>query len=129
MNNTVTHELNIKVGTGAAVAFSQPEKGEVHIAYNCTEPTMVYIYGTEADLQEAAPRYTPVRFAQAETADEDISKGSVKIYSMHITGFESALEDILGTQSSSSAIKVLRNGEVFIIRDGKIYNLFGTELN
>ena len=124
-----THELNIKVGTNAAVAFTKTEKEEVKVEYNCTEPTMVYIYGTEADLQEAAPRYTPIRFAQTGEGDELETTGSVKIYSMHITGFESALEDILGTQSSSSAIKVLRNGEVLIIRDGKIYNLFGTELN
>ncbi len=124
-----SHELNIKVGTGAATAFSQPEKGEVHIAYNCTEPTMVYIYAVEAAPKDAAPHYTPVRFAQAETADEDESKGSVRIYSMKITETKTALEDVLGTQSSSSVIKVLRDGEVFIIRDGKIYNLFGTELN
>ena len=124
-----THELNIKVGTGAATAFSQPEKGEVHIAYNCTEPTMVYIYAVEAAPKDAAPHYVPIRFAQAETANEDESKGSVRIYSMKITETKTALEDILGTQSSSSAIKVLRDGEVFIIRDGKIFNLFGTELN
>ncbi len=124
-----THELNIKVGTGAATAFSHPEKGEVHIAYNCAEPTMVYIYAVEAAPKDAAPRYTPVRFARAAEAVEDASKGSVRIYSMKITETKTALEDILGTQSSSSAIKVLRDGEVFIIRDGKIYNLFGTELN
>ncbi len=124
-----THELNIKVGTGAATAFSQPEKGEVHIAYNCAEPTMAYIYAVEAAPKDAAPRYTPVRFAQAETADEDESKGSVRIYSMKITETKTALEDILGTRSSSSAIKILRNGKIFIIRDGKIFNLFGTELN
>jgi hypothetical protein len=124
-----THELNIKVGTGAAVAFSQPEKGEVHIAYNCTEPTMVYIYGTEADLQEAAPRYTPIRFAQAEDGDEPETTGAVRIYSMNLTGIGSALEDVFGTQSSSTAIKVVLDGKVVIIRDGKIYNLFGTELN
>ena len=123
------HELNIKVGTGAATAFSQPEKGEVKVQYNCAEPTMVYIYAVEAAPKDAAPRYTPVRFAQAETADEDESKGSVRIYSMKITETKTALEDILGAQSSSSAIKVLRDGEVFIIRDGKIFNLFGTELN
>ena len=123
-----SHELNIKVGTGAATAFSQPEKGEVHIAYNCTEPTMVYIYAVEAAPKDAAPHYTPVRFAQAETADEDESKGSVRIYSMKITETKTALEDILGTQSSSSAIKVLRNGEVLIIRGGKAYNLFGIGL-
>jgi hypothetical protein len=90
---------------------------------------MVYIYAVEAAPKDAAPHYIPARFAQAETADEDESKGSVRIYSMKITETKTALEDILGTQSSSSAIKVLRNGEVFIIRDGKIFNLFGTELN
>ena len=126
-----THELNIKVGTGAAATFSQPEKEEVHIAYNCTEPTMVYIYGTQSSSLEAnqSPRYVPIRFARAEEDDSDEATGSVRIYSMKITGTKTALEDILGTQSSSSAIKVLRNGEVFIIRDGKIFNLFGTELN
>lgn len=121
-----THELNIKVGTGAAVAFSQPEKGEVHIAYNCTEPTMVYIYGTEADLQEAAPRYTPIRFAQTGEGDELETTGSVKIYNMNITGFESALEDVIGTQPS--ARKVLLDGQVLIIRNGKAYDMVGNEV-
>ena len=126
-----SHELNIKVGTNAAAAFTQTDKGEVKVQYNCAEPTMVYIYGTQSSSPEAnqSPRYVPIRFARAEEDDSDEATGSVKIYAMCITGEITALEDIIGTQSSSSAIKVLRNGEVFIIRDGKIYNLFGTELN
>ena len=121
-----THELNIKVGTGAAVSFSKPEKGEVHIAYNCTEPTMVYIYGTEADSQEAAPRYTPIRFAHTGEGDELETTGSVKIYAINITGFESALEDVIGTQSS--ARKVVLDGQVLIIRNGKVYTPAGVEV-
>lgn len=126
-----THELNIKVGTNAAAAFTQTDKGEVKMQYNCAEPTMVYIYGTQSSSPEAnqSPRYVPIRFARAEEDDSDEATGSVKIYAMCITGEITALEDILGARSSSSAIKVLRNGEVFIIRDGKIFNLFGTELN
>ena len=126
-----THELNIKVGTNAAAAFTQTDKGEVKVQYNCAEPTMVYIYGTQSSSPAAnqSPRYVPIRFARTEEDDSDEATGSVRIYSMKITGTKTALEDILGTQSSSSAIKVLRNGEVFIIRDGKIFNLFGTELN
>ena len=123
-----THELNIKVGTGTAVAFSQPEKGEVHIAYNSTEPTMVYIYGTETAPQEAAPRYTPIRFAQAEDGDEPETTGAVRIYSMNLTGIGSALEDVFGTQSSSTAIKVVLDGKVVIIRDGKTYTPAGVEV-
>ncbi|MCR4664017.1 MAG: Ig-like domain-containing protein, partial [Paludibacteraceae bacterium] len=123
-----THELNIKVGTGAAVTFSKPEKGEVHIAYNCSEPTMVYIYGTETTPQEAAPRYTPIRFAQTGEGDELETTGSVKIYAINITGFESALEDVIGTQSSTSARKVVLDGQVLIIRNGKAYTPAGVEV-
>ena len=125
------HELNIKVGTNAAVSFSQTDKGEVKVAYDCAEPTMIYIYGTEVITPvEAAPRYVPIRFAKAEGEDDDTpaSTGSIKIYSMKITGVITALENILGTRSSSPAQKVLRDGQIFILRDGKIYTPAGVEV-
>jgi len=124
-----THELSIKVGTGAAVAFSKTEKGDVHVAYNCTEPTMVYIYGTEAAPKGAAPRYIPARFAPAENVGELEATDYVKIYSIrNVTGSESALEDVMGMQSSSSARKVVIDGQVLILRNGKAYDMFGNEV-
>lgn len=126
-----THELNIKVGTNAAAAFTQTDKGEVKVAYDCAEPTMIYIYGTEVITPvEAAPRYVPIRFAKAEGEDDDTpaSTGSIKIYSMKITGVITTLENILGTRSSSPAQKVLRDGQIFILRDGKIYTPAGVEV-
>ena len=125
-----THELNIKVGTNAAVAFTKTDKGEVKVQYNCAEPTMVYIYGTQSSSPEAnqSPRYVPIRFARAEEDDSDEATGSVKIYAMCITGEITALEDILGARSSTPATKILRDGRILILRGGKAYTPAGVEV-
>ena len=39
-----------------------------------------------------------------------------------------ALEDIMDDASSSSVRKVLQNGRLYILRDGKVYNATGTEV-
>lgn len=125
-----THELNIKVGTNAAAAFTQTDKGKVQVQYNCAEPTMVYIYGTQSSSPAAnqPPRYVPIRFARAEEDDSDEATGSVKIYAMCITGEITALENILGTQSSTPATKILRDGRILILRGGRAYTPAGVEV-
>lgn len=126
-----THELNIKVGTNAAVNRTQTEKGEVKVDYDCAEPTMIYIYGTEAASVESAPRYVPIRFAQADEDEDETpeSTGSVKIYSMKIAGVISALENtVAGDADGSSARKILRNGQILILRDGKFFTPTGVEV-
>lgn len=125
-----THELNIKVGTNASAAFTQTDKGEVKVQYNCAEPTMVYIYGTQSSSPAAnqSPRYVPIRFARAEEYDSDEATGSVKIYAMCITGEITALEDILGARSSTPATKILRDGRILILRGGRAYTPAGVEV-
>ncbi|MBQ4508350.1 MAG: leucine-rich repeat protein [Paludibacteraceae bacterium] len=124
-----SHELNIKVGTNAAVAFTKTEKGEVKVEYNCTEPTMVYIYAVEtAPKEDAAPRYVPVRFAGVAEAVEDASTGSVRIYSMKIAETNTALEGVEGQRSKVESRKLLRDGRIVIVRDGITYDLMGTEV-
>jgi len=122
------HELNIKVGTNAAVAFTKTDKEEVKVEYNCAEPTMVYIYAVEAAPKDAAPRYVPVRFAGVAEAVEDASTGSVRIYSMKIAETNTALEGVEGQRSKVESRKLLRDGRIVIVRDGITYDLMGTEV-
>ena len=91
-----------------------------NIVYYNTNPTLVHIY-LIADTYAPAPGS---RKAKADVADP-----ALKIYSISVTpqGSGTGIDEIKAPANGASQ-KVMKNGQLLILRDGKIYDLTGKGL-
>ncbi len=125
-----THQLGVKIGEEEALLYTLDERKTVKVEYDIAEPQLVFIYGYVEPSEEEF--YTPCRAARSIPMEE--IDGSVKIYGITInptkviTGVEEAVMNGKSGSDSSQTGKILRNGQVLILRDGKMYNLFGAEV-
>lgn len=125
-----THQLGVKIGETEGSLYTLDEKKTVKAEYNITEPQIVFIYGYVEPSEEEL--YTPYRAARRTPLEEN--DGSVKIYGITIspkkiiTEVEEVIMNGRTDSASSQAYKIVLDGKVFILRDGKLYNLFGAEV-
>ena len=91
-----------------------------NIVYYNTSPTLVHIY-LIADTYAPAPGS---RKAKADVADP-----ALKIYSINVTpqGSGTGIDEIMAPANGASQ-KVMKDGQLLILRDGKIYDLTGKGL-
>lgn len=109
-------QLIVYIEGRGQVTFTTTENG-IKIAYNVAEQTHVIIY-----LQASEPSSAPKRVAQAK---QDAVPG-VAIKSIKITPESAATGIGLTTNDQQPTTnKLLRDGQLFIIRDGRIYNAQG----
>ena len=125
------HQLAITIEGMETPLFEQLTKGEVKFDYNVLKDAFVYIYPVFVEpavpLQVLAKLHA--RAPKAVLDDEEESTGSVSIYGVksEVRKVIDAIENTIETRSSSSATKVIRDGQILIIRDGKTYNALGAE--
>lgn len=118
MQTTGNYQLAVQLGKNQPTLLTKSEKGIVSVNYDLQMATFAYIYAVVS-----SPATAPaVRRINTETQD-----GSVRLYSIKLTDTASCVENMLESQSSS-AVKVVRNGQILILHNGKTYNALGTEL-
>lgn len=115
------YTLKVKQGTETAISISQADKfGWVEVAYNVAAPTHVVIY-LHATIASPVPAHI------AAVRDEDPSAGAyIKAIKITPKNAATALEQILPTVEGTQ--KIMLNGQLFIIRDGKAFNANGTQV-
>ena len=104
-------------------AFGQCQK-VAKMTVNAMTPPVVEAETFE-DINRSIPLYVPIGTArQYKTADYWREFFNVIEYNA-----PSAVEDITAPSSSSNTQKLLRNGQLIILRDGVEYSIMGTEIN
>ena len=124
-------------GMGSAMTFDPAAKTELTIPYEVLKKAFVYIYGIYAPASASAPYRAPSKVLRAPQAAEDANlMNNISIYGAKwiIDEVTTGVEEIENhdvarpNAAASRTQKLLRNGEVLILRDGKLYNLFGTQV-
>ena len=116
------YTLKVKQGTETAISISQADKfGWVEVAYNVAAPTHVVIY-LHATIASSVPAHIA-----AAVREEDPSAGAyIKAIKITPKNATTALEQILPTVEGTQ--KIMLNGQLFIIRDGKAFNANGVQV-
>ena len=112
------YTLQVKVNGAAVVSITQTSFGWATVTYDVAVPTHVVVY------LHAASSSAPARIA---TKAQDENAGAyiqaLKIVPANApTAIENVVKTVEGTQ------KIMQNGIMYIIRDGKAYNAQGTQV-
>ena len=116
------YTLKVKIEGEEAISVTQTETfGWVKVTYDLAAPAHVVIY-LHAVVSSPAPAHIA-----AQVREEDPSAGAfikaLKIVPANApTGIEEIIPTVEGTQ------KIMLNGQIFIIRDGKVFNATGAQV-
>lgn len=116
------YTLKVKIEGEEAISVTQTETfGWVKVTYDLVAPAHVVIY-LHAVVSSPAPAHIA-----AQVREEDPSAGAfikaIKITPANApTGIEEIIPTVEGTQ------KIMLNGQIFIIRDGKVFNATGAQV-
>ncbi len=116
---------------GLSVSEAPATKTEIDIPFDELKNAHIYIFGIFDDgIVYPMPQHAPSKIlrAPANTEDDDMAIGTVNIY-----GVKWVVDEVTGVEQTEAtavpaAQKVVRDGKVFILRDGKTYTLFGSEV-
>lgn len=114
------YTLNVKLEGKAAVSVSQGDKfGWAKVEYDVAAPTHVVIY-LHATISSSAPARI------IATSDEPLGYATIKAIKITPENAPTALEQIISTTPGTQ--KIMLNGQLFIIRDGKAFNATGMQV-
>ena len=128
------HLLAVQIGNGDSFQdFVQLVKGVIEVTYYIEAAARAYIFGfiPEPELPAAAPTKHMPRRAKADwiVEDEDLTpSGSVAIYGISWAIEAPSALDEISPEPKSYSQKLIRDGQILIIRDGKTYNALGIEI-
>ena len=110
--------------------FTNTEKQAIDIDYNVLKNALVFIFGIEYEVAPLsdAPRRMPSKVCRAVNSEKD---NHINIYSASwdVKKIITDIDNIeVENSDSSKAIKVFRNGQILIIRNGKTYTPAGIEV-
>lgn len=107
--------LAVQIGNNLPTLVQKNEVSEVEIPFDNKIATFAYIYAG-AMYYDAAP---------ARRSTQDASR--LMIYSLAVDS-ESMDIDEISESSNGESFKFVRNGQLLILRDGKLYNVTGVEV-
>ncbi|GEM_PF-2183831 len=117
------YTIRVKMEGKAAISITQASLGWAKVHYNTTAPTHVVIY-----LHAENPASAPARIATA-MSDDDPSVGAyIKTLKITPAGVITEPTALGQVQTGDNADKVLLNGQLYLLRDGKTYNALGQEV-
>lgn len=116
---TAGYTLQVKMEGQAVVSITQTEFGWAEVTYNVPAAIHVVIY-LHAQSATSAPARIATRMEDAITAGAYIQ--AVKIVPADAP---TAIEDV--QSDNVQGTKVIRNGQLLIIRDGKTFNVLGVK--
>lgn len=118
------YSLHVKMADAAAINLIQTSLGWVTVQYDVAEPVHVVIY-----LHADTPDSAPARIASSLKEDEPAA--GAYIQAVKITPAD-APNDPTGLQTievfNGQNGKIIMNGQLFILRDGHMYNATGVEI-
>jgi len=118
-------EVAVRIEGQEAETFAKAAKGLINIPYEVTSNAYVFIYGVAAEEPEAQAAL-PSKF-RARAKRTEAAENSVSIYDVQwVVASTTSAENVRSDQKPST--KVLRNGQLFILRDGKTYSITGQEV-
>lgn len=118
-------EVAVRIEGQEAETFAQAAKGLINIPYEVTSNAYVFIYGVATD-EEETPAAAPSKF-RARAKRTEAAENSVSIYDIQwVVTSATGAENVRSDQKPST--KVLRNGVLYIVRDGKIYTAQGAHV-
>ena len=112
-------QLSVHIGNSGVAHLTQNERGEAVVKYDIKEPTLVCIH---ASVPASA---SPARRASQQIQDEEqrVELYRIKIKPTSILGIDQITND-----QSQITNKVIVNGQLLILKDGKTFNVLGTEV-
>lgn len=116
-------EIAVMIAGQEAESFAQAVKGLISIPYEVENDAYVFVYGIAPD--EEAQASAPSKFsARAKRALK--TENSVSIYDVQwVVESTTGIEDV---QDKAQSTKILRDGQLLILKDGKMYNALGVEM-
>ncbi len=124
------HKLAVNIA-GDVQEFEQLVKEVVEARYSLDAPARAYIYGFIADQPVVeAPCKHMLRRAKADwdVDEESAPSGSVAIYGISWNSNVADAIDQITNDHSPITNKVIIDGKLLILRDGKTFNAFGIEI-
>ena len=115
MQTTGNYQLAVQLGRNTPSLLTQAQKGIVSVPYDLQLATYAYIYAVTTAGEAASIR-------RAKVDDT----GSVRLYSIKLTDEEQGIE--MTNDQLPMNNKILRDGQLLILRDGKTYNALGMEI-
>jgi hypothetical protein len=118
-------EVAVRIEGQEAETFAKAAKGLIEIPYSVEGDAYVFVYGVAAEEPEA-PAALPSKF-RARAKRTEAAENSVSIYDIQwVVTSATGAENVQSDQKPST--KVLRNGVLYIVRDGKIYTAQGAHV-
>jgi hypothetical protein len=125
IKTTGNREIAVLVEGSEAETFAQAVKGLINIPYEVTSNAYVFIYGVATD-EEETPAAAPSKF-RARAKRTEAAENSVSIYDVQwVVNSATGAENVRSDQKPST--KVLRNGQLLILRGGKVYTITGQRI-
>lgn len=118
------YELKLKIEGTASISITQAELGWAIVHYDVTEPVHVVIYLHATSGGSSAPARIATRMEDAVTAGAYIQ--AVIIQPANAPGYPTSIENVVNEKAGTQ--KVLLNGQLLIIRDGKAFNAQGAQV-
>ena len=118
------YELKLKIEGTASISITQAELGWAIVHYDVTEPVHVVIYLHAISGGSSAPARIATRMEDAVTAGAYIQ--AVIIQPANAPGYATSIENVVNEKAGTQ--KVLLNGQLMIIRDGKAFNAQGAQV-
>lgn len=112
-------QLSVHIGNSGVAHLTQNERGEAVVQYTITEPTLVCIHASDIQTENQAKRRT---LKQTTEEEQRIELYGIKIHADAMEGIDEITNDPLPTN------KVIKDGQIFIIRGDKTYNAQGAEV-
>ena len=126
-------EAYISGHDGTSVNEAPATKQEIDIPFDEQQNAFVYIYGVYVEGEELpAPQRVPSKILRAPAAaeDDEVTEGTVNIY-----GAKWVVDEVTGIYEAESldaadraTQKIMRNGQMYILRGGKLYSVSGMEV-
>lgn len=118
-------------GTEDALTYEPATKTQIEVPYETAKNALVYLYGIfMPEEQSAAPQRVPSKILRAPKAGEDEAvANNVVVYGVrwNVTEVVSGIENTTADEGNGIR-KIVHNGQILILRDGKTYNAAGVEV-
>ena len=117
------YELQVMVEGKEAETREQPnDEGSISVNYSTDEQKHVIVYMREKDSAKPAPKHAA---ASKKDAAPGATIKAIKISPMNVpTGVEE-----IGQETKDKSRKLIKDGRILILRDGKTYTITGQEIN
>ena len=113
-------QLSVHIGNSGVAHLTQNERGEAVVKYDITEPTLVCIHASVPAAGSPANRRQP---QQLKDEEQRVELYRIKIKPTSILGIDQITND-----QSPITNKVIVNGQLLILKDGKTFNVLGAEV-